>query len=318
MTQLLEFLAGLSLTAIFALVSVQPASAVDATAPAAAPQTGVQPATAAPAPAPAVVPQTGPINTGLRVFTCAHSFHEFIPKALVDLAQTAGIQGHTIAGVSLLGGSPAYRHWNVPDDKNEAKKNLTAGNVDVLTISCMSDPDDGIAKFAKLGLEHNPNIRVTVQKLWIPQDRWPFVPRINQSNLDFNKSTIDDLRKAYDPYSKEMDDYVVALNKSLGKQVVYVVPEGAATIALREKILAGTAPGLKQQSDIFADWWGHPRGPLMLLSSYCHFAVIYRRSPVGLPPPPSRVKLDQGLVLLLQQLAWDAVIHDPMTGVTGN
>jgi hypothetical protein len=118
-----------------------------------------------------------------------------------------------------------------------------------------------------------------------------------------------------------MRDYVTALNKSLGKQVVFLVPDGAAAIALREKIIAGTAPGLKMQSDLFGDWWGHPKEPLKLLSGYCHYAVIYRRSPVGLPTPPSAGsldRLDKGLVPLLQQLAWNAVIHEPLSGVSAN
>lgn len=294
---LLSFLA---LIPLFSLVSFQRADAVDA-------------------PAPAPIPQTGPINTGLRVFTCAHSFHNFIPKLLAEIAATAGIQGHTIVGTSVIGGSQAIQHWNVPDATNEAKKALIAGNVDVLTLSCMTHPDAGIANFAKLGFEHNPNIRVTLQELWIPQDRWPFDyhQRVNQSPLDFNKSTVDDMKKAFVPYAKEMGDYVTALNTSLGKQVVFIVPDGAAAIALRAKIIAGTAPGLKMQSDLFGDWWGHPKEPLKLLSGYCHYAVIYRRSPVGLPPPPSAKSLDKGLVLLLQQLAWDAVTHEPLSGVTG-
>ena len=274
-------------------------------------------------PAPTAIQETGPISTGLRVFTCAHSFHLFIPQLLSEIATTAGIQGHTIVGVSKIGGSMAIQHWNVPDATNEAKKALIAGNVDVLTISCMAHPDDGIANFAKLGFAHNPNIRVTVQEIWIPQDHWPFDyhQKLNKSPLDFNKSTVADLKKAYDPYAKEMADYVNALNTSLGKQVVFLVPDGAAAIALREKIIAGTAPGLTMQSDLFGDWWGHPKEALKLLSGYCHYAVIYRRSPVGLPTPPSAAsldRLDQGLVPLLQKLAWNAVIHDPLSGVTGN
>ena len=64
-----------------------------------------------------------------------------------------------------------------------------------------------------------------------------------------------------------------------------IVPVGQAAIALREKIVAGAAPGLKTQWDLFSDCWGHPQPPLQVLATYCHFAVIYRRSPVGLPLP---------------------------------
>jgi len=57
------------------------------------------------------------------------------------------------------------------------------------------------------------------------------------------------------------------------------------------------------------------------LEAYCHYAVIYRKSPVGLPVPTvlqkSKIPQDQlsALNLLLQQLAWDAVIHHPLSGV---
>ena len=58
------------------------------------------------------------------------------------------------------------------------------------------------------------------------------------------------------------------------------------------------------------------------------YAVIYKRSPVGLPVPhvlatgemkagpahsPDQIR---ELNLLLQELAWDAVTHHPLSGVT--
>lgn len=263
---------------------------------------------------------------GLRVFTCGHSFHAaFVPSLLWDLATSAGIKGHTIAGVSYLGGSHASQHWDLPDAQNAAKKALTAGTVDVLTLSCMDHPDDGIANFAKLGFANNPNIRVTLQELWLPEDAWPFWPfdpaqkHVKYTSpLNFNATTVDQLKKAHAPYFQAMEDYASAVNKDLGKQVIFIVPDGQATMALRERIIAGTAPGLKTQSELFADAWGHPTAPLKLLSAYCHYAVIYQRSPVGLPVPArvgGEAAIGKDLNLLLQQLAWDAVTHHPMSGV---
>ena len=56
-----------------------------------------------------------------------------------------------------------------------------------------------------------------------------------------------------------------------------------------------------------------------MLATYCHFAVIYRRSPVGLPLPAAlkknRESRDDKLNHLLEELAWEAVIHHPMSGV---
>ena len=112
------------------------------------------------------------------------------------------------------------------------------------------------------------------------------------------------------------------INRKLGKEVLVTVPVGQAAVALREKIVAGQAPGLKAQWDIFRDNWGHPQAPLRVLDGYCHFAVIYRRSPVGLPVPNdlkplANISDDERKALnrLLQELAWEAVTHHPLSGV---
>jgi hypothetical protein len=239
---------------------------------------------------------------------------------LKSLAQGAGISGHQVVGTSSIGASRAIQHWNVPEDRNEAKKALRAGVVDVLTLSCMAQPDEGIGNFAKLAVEHNPNVRVTLQELWLPEDRFPFDPahRTWTSPEDFNRSTMADLKKLHEAYFKVMEDCVRALNAEIGKQIVFIVPDAQATLALRERIMAGAAPGLNTQSDLFTDAWGHPSPPLQWVSAYCHFSVIYRRSPVGLPVPAVLVgkpACDTDLNRLLQQLAWNAVTQHPLSGV---
>src|SRR5260370_26800030 len=109
------------------------------------------------------------------------------------------------------------------------------------------------------------------------------------------------------------------VNKMYGKQGWLVVPVGQAVIALREKIIAGKAPGLKTQNDLFTDAIGHAKPPLQALAAYCHFAVIYKHSPVGLPIPAvlakSNVPEAKELNQLLQELAWDAVTKHPLSGV---
>jgi hypothetical protein len=70
-------------------------------------------------PVAAATAQAEPITKGLRVFTCGHSFHApFLPGWLSDIAKTAGIQGHQIAGVNMIGGSRVIQHWDVPEEKN--------------------------------------------------------------------------------------------------------------------------------------------------------------------------------------------------------
>ena len=268
--------------------------------------------------------QPAPIDHGLRIFTCGHSFHVFVYRILDEMAKSAGIKDHQSVGISSIGGSRVIQHWNVPDDKNKAKAALIAGNVDVLTLSPIWLPDEGIENFAKLGVDHNPNIRVTVQEYWLPNDTYhPVYPLETRLKIDHNATKIDELRKQQALYDHDLSEYVEAINKRLGKDAVFIVPVGQATAALREKIVAGEAPGLKAQWDLFRDNWGHPQPPLQVLDGYCHFAVIYRRTPVGLPLPPELAKDDKitdkdKLNRLLQELAWDAVIHHPLSGVTSN
>ena len=149
-----------------------------------------------------------------------------------------------------------------------------------------------------------------------------FTPLDTKKKVDHNVTDIAKLRDATMRYAKDIEDYVQGINQRLGKQSVFIVPVGMAAVTLREKILKGEAPGLKTQAELFRDYWGHALAPLQILSSYCHFAVIYRRSPVGLPVPNAfkalkdmsdedKAKLNK----LLQEIAWDTVTHHPLTGL---
>ncbi|MBI5819460.1 MAG: hypothetical protein HZA88_10790 [Verrucomicrobia bacterium] len=266
-----------------------------------------------------------PITVGQRMFTCAHSFHVFVYRIVDEMAKAAGIKDHQSVGISRIGGSRVIQHWDVAEEKNEVKAALRAGKVDVLTLSPIWLPDEGIEKLARLGLEHNPNFRVTVQEFWLPNDEYvPVYPLQTRKTpkVDHDTTNLAELRKSQARYDHDMDEYVRDINKRLGKDVIVTVPVGQAAVALREKIVAGQAPGLKKQWDLFRDPWGHPQPPLQVLDGYCHFAVIYRRSPVGLPVPGDLAKMkdlsedEKGkLNRLLQELAWEAVCHHPMGGV---
>lgn len=265
-----------------------------------------------------------PITKGQRIFTCGHSFHVFVYTMLPELAEFAGIKDQEMIGVSRIGGSRVIQHWDVSDDKNIAKPALREGRVDVLTLSPIWLPDDGIEKFITLAAEHNPDVRILVQEYWLPNDTYePKYPLDTRKKVDHNATDVNELRKSNDAYCRDIEEHVRAINKKIGRDVSYVVPVGVASVALREKIIAGEAPGLKTQWDLFRDTWGHAKPALMTLSAYCHFATIYRRSPVGLAVP-NALKRDteipddqkEALNRLLQELAWDAVSNHPLTGIT--
>ncbi len=263
-----------------------------------------------------------PITKGLRVATCGHSFHVFTYRQVDEIAKAAGLE-HQLVGISSIGGSTVQKHWAVPEDKSEVKKVLKAGGADLLTLSPIWLPDAAIENFVKLGLEHNPALRITVQEYWMPNDEYePVYPLQTKKKVDHNATDLTKLRDATMRYAKDMEDYVRGINARLGKDAVVVVPVGMAAVTLREKIVKGEAPGLKTQAELFRDNWGHAQPPLQILSSYCHFAVLYRRSPAGLPVPAAlRLLKDISdadkakLNTLLQQIAWDTVSQHPMTGL---
>ena len=255
---------------------------------------------------------------GLRVLTAGHSFHVWMPGILTELAKKADITGHQQVALSSIGGSQVIQHWNVADDKNKLKPALMESKADVLTLSPIYLPDAGIENFVKLGLEHNPNLRITVQEFWLPFDEVAlWASRGKGAVIDRYAKTMTQLRAEHAPYFKSMDEHVRALNAKYGKQAVFVVPSGQAVLALREKVIKGEVPGVAKQSDLFSYPIGHPRAQIMALAAYCHFAVIYGRNPVGLPVPSQLSKLPDAEKLnrLLQQLAWEAVTQHPLSGV---
>ena len=71
-------------------------------------------------------------STGqLRIFTCGHSFHYWMPPILSEIEAAAGIPVHQQIGRSGIGGSKVIQHWEKDGGKNEARAVLEAGKVDV-------------------------------------------------------------------------------------------------------------------------------------------------------------------------------------------
>jgi len=272
------------------------------------------PSAAPPSPAAA----TQPIDHGLRIFICGHSFHVGIRGCLPEVAQAAGIKDQQIIDCQFLGGSRVIQHWQLPDEANRAKAALATGKVDVLTLSPHRKyPDEGIDLFTELALKHNPDIRIAVQESWLPWDD-PDAQR-PATLKDRNAATAEALLRIHEPYFIAYRAQLEAINRKYGRQVVFVVPTGHALIALREKVRLGQAPGIANQEGLFIDAMGHPGAALLALNTYCHFAVIYRRSPVGLAPPAMLKWASEAtrgpLNRLLQELAWDAVTKCPLSGL---
>ncbi len=255
---------------------------------------------------------------GLKVLSAGHSFHVWMPPLVAEMAKAAGIQGHEQLAISSIGGSKVIQHWDLPTEKNKAKPVLEAGQADLFTMAPTFLPDPGIENFTKLGLEHNPKIRFTLQQNWVPfEDPEIWISKSKPKSIDRDVITLAQLRAKHDPYFKQIEDHVKELNQRIPAAKITIVPSGEAVMALRDKVIKGEAPGIKTQNELFTDVLGHPGPQIRVLSAYCHYAVIYRRSPVGLPVVSQLAKLPEAEKLnrLLQEIAWKAVTGHPMSGV---
>lgn len=263
--------------------------------------------------------EVSPPPPGLKVLTAGHSFHVWMPPLVAEMAKAAGIQGHEQLAISSIGGSKVIQHWELPPEKNKAKPVLASGKAELFTMSPTFLPDPGIENFVKLGLEHRADLRFTLQQNWVPyEDPAIWLSRTRPKSVDRDGKTVAQLRAMHEPYFAMIEGHVKELNARIPGARIAVVPSGEAVLALRAKVIAGEAPGVRTQSELFTDVLGHPGPQIRVLSAYCHYAVMYRRSPVGLPVVSQITKLPEAEKLnrLLQEIAWKAVTEHPLSGVT--
>ena len=275
---------------------------------------------------------TEPLTTGKRVYFVGHSFHMFIVRPLISLAKEAGIKGHWAEGWDMIGGSTASQHWDRNGDDNEPRKALRTGRVEVLTLaSNVIIPEPAIDKFADFAVEHNPEVKVMVQHSWGDSSTGLIMrarhggqatdPAKIPTNEDRDKATAEDLdryREGTLPQREALRNQLRGINERHGREVAFMVPIGEAVIRLRELTIAGELPGVTRQSELFRDALGHATQPTMDLVSYAWFAALYNRNPKAMtslvnaedPNAPAQHEV-------LQRLAWDCVVEEPMSGISG-
>jgi hypothetical protein len=276
---------------------------------------------------------------GLRVFYASHSLMWDMPPVLAQEVEAYGIKGHTIAGHQRIGVSRTMQHWNLPGAKNEAKKALKEGKVDVFVTSCLVHPDEGITNFVKLGLEHNPNMKFLMQISWpglgyTDNEQFNAKGKGGKGGFGGGKGTMfgtaadnkppEELAKIDEIDIKNAEAQAKQLNDDFGKgkTIVFLVPTAQAHNTLRTLIYKKEMPGLTDQTQVFIDPIGHPTAPVVALNAYLHFAVLYKQSPIGLPVPNNLKNAKKGpggdetMNRKLQELAWDLVTHYPPSGVS--
>jgi hypothetical protein len=172
-------------------------------------------------------------------------------------------------------------------------------------------------------LEHNPNGRVTVQASWYPLDG-NIAARGSFKNAQRDAADPTTFHKTWGVVTDKVRAQVNAINEKYAdkyhRQIAFLVPVGEAVIRLRERVVKGQVPGIAKQSELFRDDLGHGKPPIYVLNAYCHFAVIFGRTPVGLPVPDMLRNAGLGentdkVNRVLQEVAWEAVTDEPASGV---
>lgn len=283
-----------------------------------------------------------PVADGQTIVMTTHSFAVFIgpeqadprrvdafrsPGLLASLAAERGKQGHETLAMQMIGGSSPMQHWlhgGRNDAKHPIRSVLARGGVDVFIMTPGGRlPEEGIDLFGDFVARTNPQARVMVQASWAGFDGQGASGAF--ANADRDQTTSEQLAAWIAGEDGRGDAYLPRLRKQLegidtraGREITFVVPAGAAVYALRQHVLAGDVPGVTKQSQLFTDAIGHPARATAHLVTYVWYAAMYRESPVGLqalvnPRDPASAAREK----ILQQIAWNALVSEPKSGVKG-
>lgn len=255
-----------------------------------------------------------------------HLGHSLVGRDMPSmLAQLAG-KGHTYD--SQLGwGTPIKAHWDPDVEINgfdvendhpryrDAHEAVSSGEYDSLTITEMVEIRDAIKYFdsgdylhrwAQVGWKNNPDMRVYLYETW--------------HELDDEEGWLDRLALDLGRYwEKEI------LRRALAYEdmpyPIYVIPAGQVMKRFSQEVSArgGIGP-ITSPDDLFSDQI-HFNDYGAYLVALTHYAVLYQRSPIGLPHALLRADgtfaKDPGpeAARVMQETVWDVVTHYPPTGV---
>lgn len=271
-----------------------------------------------------------PPDKPLRVFHLGHSLvNRDMPAMLEQLASTghdyrsqlgwgATLKSHWEPDVPINGFEQENAHPRYEDARQAAK----GGKFDVLVLTEMVEIKDAIRYFdspeyvrrwARETRTSDPKTRVYLYETW--------------HKLDDPDGWLERLDRDLPRY---WEGELLAKGMAHGDTggPVYVIPAGQVMARLVRHIEQGAnLPGLKSREDLFVR---KPDGTLdnihlndlgNYLVALTHYAVLYHRSPVGLP---YRLKRADGrdasapseqAAHLMQALVWEVVTGYPKTGV---
>lgn len=268
------------------------------------------------------VPLTAPVGT-MRVYHLGHSLVGRDMPAM--LAQMAGHEYHSQLGW----GASLMQHWNgdVPGMAEEnatsafraAGEALDSGGYDAVVLTEMVELHDAIryhdspqalANWAKRARAGNAKAAVYLYETWHRTDDpagW-------------------DARIAADGPALWQGELLAGAMANQEVGTIYLIPGGPVLAEVAAQIAAGRIPGLQSRDDLFAVVDGkvdtiHLNDTGNYIIALTHYAVLYHRSPVGLPHDLTRADgtpmapIAKDTALALQEVVWQVVSRYPFTGI---
>ena len=263
-----------------------------------------------------------PPEEPIAVFHIGHSLVNQDMPAM--LAQLAG-DGHRYE-FQIGWGTTLKAHWgdkpvrgldieNAPARHRNAREAVASGEYDAIVLTEMVEIRDALnhhdsvqylTSFAEEAMTSRDDVRLYLYETWHRLDD----PEGWRKRLDLDWSRYWE-GALLEPVLKRLPE---------GARI-YIIPAGRALAALsRELELRGSVGGVSSTSDIFQDQI-HLNDLGNYFVAVVHFAVLYGRSPIGLPhalvrgdgsianePTPE-------LARLMQQVAWKVVQSIALTGV---
>jgi hypothetical protein len=231
-----------------------------------------------------------------------------------QLGWGASLKGHWTGEV------PGFAEENAHSRFRPADQAIDSGDYPIVVLTEMVEIRDAIRYFDSprhLALwvqrirKARPDARIYLYETWHPlTDPEGFLARIDADRLRYWEGTL--LRQA---------------QAQPGVGTIHVIPGGQVMAAAVRAIESGEVPGLSRREELFATDAAGQTDPIHVndlgayLIALTHYAVIYHRSPVGLPfalrlaDGSAITPIDPQTATALQRIVWTVVTGYAATGV---
>jgi len=259
-----------------------------------------------------------------RVIESGHSLTDPIPPMLTRLVQAAGGKGNIIAR-STIPGSPMEWRWDNATDAPDARLQIADFDVLVLTERVPLSNTLPYHRSEELALKWFENAwtkgnggkgaETVLYATWVGIDSGPTGP--NPYNDPEAHVPWRDRLSLETARWEQIADYVNAKRPD-GSPAMAVIPGPQIMAAIYDGIADGSAPGLKNISELFSDAI-HINDLGAYAISLAHYAVIFGRDPRGLPADVGQQQRPSpALAAWFQEVVWKAVTSYQRSGVTAS